>query len=130
MAINFPSTPTDGQTYDENGAYFKYSSAIGAWIAVPFSEATGLTVKIVSSDFIANASTLYVFTTGVTANLPASPATGQWIKFSNPTTNTNSVITRNGNKIMALDQNMVVDVPNTGFTLVYTDSTYGWVFIA
>jgi hypothetical protein len=35
MAINFPSDPTDNQTFTENGRTWKYSSSKSAWNVVP-----------------------------------------------------------------------------------------------
>ena len=34
-ALNFPSSPTDGQTYSANGAVFVYNSSIGVWDPQP-----------------------------------------------------------------------------------------------
>lgn len=31
-ALNFPSSPTNGQTHQENGTYYYYDSVIGGWI--------------------------------------------------------------------------------------------------
>ena len=30
--INFPSSPTNGQTYNQNGVYYTYDSTFGAWV--------------------------------------------------------------------------------------------------
>lgn len=30
--IDFPSSPINGQTYDQNGVYYTYDSTLGAWI--------------------------------------------------------------------------------------------------
>jgi hypothetical protein len=36
MAINFPTGPTDGQTYTENGSNWQYSVAAGGvWLSIP-----------------------------------------------------------------------------------------------
>jgi hypothetical protein len=34
MAINFPSSPIDDQTYTENNTSWYYDSSVGAWLAV------------------------------------------------------------------------------------------------
>lgn len=42
MAINFPSTPSDGQTHTEAGVTWTYSSAKTAWYATGPEIPTGI----------------------------------------------------------------------------------------
>lgn len=54
MAINFPSTPTDGQTYTNltNGVQYTYSSIRTAW-EVSFNN-VGFNLNVISDSFVAN----------------------------------------------------------------------------
>lgn len=36
--INFPSSPTNGQTYNQNGVYYTYDSTFGAWVTALVSK--------------------------------------------------------------------------------------------
>jgi hypothetical protein len=73
------------------------------------------------------ASTVYVLTVSSVLTLPASPAVGSWVKLVNTTTSISSSVNRNGQPIMSLAENLVLNTPYTSITLVYTNSTQGWV---
>jgi hypothetical protein len=65
----------------------------------------------------------------VTVTLPASPSLGDSIHFldlEGTFATNNLVIDRNGNNIIGIASNLVVDINNSGLTLVYTDATNGW----
>jgi hypothetical protein len=68
-----------------------------------------------------------------TLTLPGSPTAGRTrlsILDYSGTFGTNSLtILRNGNNIMGLAEDMVCDVDNARFTLVYVDSTKGWMLL-
>jgi hypothetical protein len=68
--------------------------------------------------------------TALTITLPATPNTGDRVQFidvaGNALTN-NITIGRNGENIMGLAQDMVIDEDNAGFALIYSGATYGWV---
>lgn len=67
-ALNFPSSPTDGQTHTENGRTWTYSSTAGAWRS-NYSSLSTITA--------ANVSGAYKFT--ASASTPASPSAGdEW----------------------------------------------------
>lgn len=61
-----------------------------------------------------------------TVTLPASPATGDmvWVTVGN-SLRTN-VIARNGNKIMALSEDLTVNDPSATICLRYMNATHGW----
>ena len=66
---------------------------------------------------------------GFTVTLPASPVMGDTVSFVDAVGNCgtkNVIIGRNGEKIMALDENLTVETDNASFDLVYFNSTYGW----
>jgi hypothetical protein len=87
------------------------------------------TVSVISTNTAANNSTLYVITAALTLTLPASPATGDLVGISNRSNTTSVTIARNTKNIMSLAEDLTVDVLDAGFTLVYTDTTRGWVII-
>jgi hypothetical protein len=87
------------------------------------------TVSVISTNTAANNSTLYVITAAITLTLPASPATGDLVGISNRSGTSSIIIARNTKNIMSLAEDLTVDVLDAGFTLVYTDTTRGWVII-
>jgi hypothetical protein len=54
---------------------------------------------------------------------------GNFIGISNQSANVNSIIARNGEKIMNLSEDMTIDVVDAGFIMYYTGTTRGWVVI-
>lgn len=86
------------------------------------------TVSVHSSGTVSAVASRTYFLTGIVVlNLPASPTVGDWVKICNRGTTLTSTVGRNGSNIMGLAENMTVDVANVPFTLVYSDSTNGWV---
>ena len=74
----------------------------------------------------------FVNTTSVaiTCTLPASPTIGDFISFIdyNGTFQTNNfTVARNGNPIQGSATDLTVATQRAGFTLVYVDSTQGWL---
>ena len=84
-------------------------------------------VQVISTSTTAVASRTYVLTASLTLTLPASPAPGNWVAFSNRSGTLTSVIARNGQNIMGLAENMTVDSLHAGLTLTFADATRGWV---
>ena len=65
-----------------------------------------------------------------TLTLPASPTIGDEVAFKDyaKTFDTNNLtIARNGSKIEGATNDLTVDVEGAGNTLVFTDSTQGWL---
>ncbi len=86
-------------------------------------------VQVISANTTAVSSNTYVLTSTLTLTLPTSPTQGDYVKVSNRTGGTTSVIARNSSKIMGLDEDMTIDLANASVTLTYTDATRGWVII-
>ena len=127
-----PGSPTDG--------YFRYNTDIGAFEGYSNSQWSGvgggnpwITKNNTDSPYTAvNNDRIFVDTStaGVIINLPASPNTGDRVQIIDVagTANTNNItVGRNGENIMALAQDMVIDENNSGFALLYSGATYGWV---
>ena len=62
--LNFPSSPTNGQTYNQNGVYYTYDSTLGAWVTALVSKPydSSINTQILFNDAgIANGSNGMVF---------------------------------------------------------------------
>jgi len=121
MTINFPASPTDGQTYTENGVKWKYNSAYTAWLVVDTpilaNTSSGQVLynyndTIVSSNgisFSTGANTLYVNGMNVSSTLIVDGNVGI-------TGNLNIGVTSSGIKLSVFGSS------NSGITTV-TDNT-------
>lgn len=93
------------------------------------SSSGAYTVSSISANTTAVKNTLYVLTANLTLTLPATPTAGDGIKVSNLSGVLTCVIARNSEKIMGLAEDLTLDKTNTGFEMVYINSTVGWVII-
>jgi len=114
-----PSAGTSGQVLTSAGP-----SAAPTWQTLSTNTATQSTIN---TNTTAAAGTYYTITASLTLTLPASPSAGQFVGFSNMSGTTTPVIARNGLKIMALAEDMVLNNSNARGLLIYTDATNGWV---
>jgi len=67
----------------------------------------------------------------VTITLPASPAIGNEVHFidsGNFFASNNLTIARNGSNILGSASNLVVNTNSSAFTLVFVNSTRGWIY--
>lgn len=80
---------------------------------------------IISTSTAATAGSSYVFTAALTLTLPASPAVGSVVLFQNAS-NASCTIARNGQPIMSLSEDLVVDVSYSSAKLAYTGAVQGW----
>jgi hypothetical protein len=93
----------------------------------------GYAYVAVASNTTMTANTKYIVNTdtiGITLTLPAAPVTGQEVGVIDGTGNASVnaiVLNRNGNKIQGLAENMTISSDRAAFTLVYYNSTNGWV---
>ena len=118
----------------------RYNSSLVTWEGYNGTQWTGLGGGNPWTTFTADGSTAltvaandryFIDTTSAaqTATLPASPQVGDQVSFVDlaGTFGTNNLtIGRNGNKIMTLDEDMIVSNDNAGLQLVYTGSNNGW----
>lgn len=86
-------------------------------------------IVYVSSNLLATQFRVYIFRANATLTLPASPVEGDWVRVVNRSGLTSCVIARNGLKIMGLLEDLTLDTVTANLTLVYTDTTDGWVFV-
>lgn len=86
-------------------------------------------VQVIGTNTAAVSSRIYVLTASLTLTLPASPSAGNWVTVSNMSGAITAVIARNSQPIMALAEDLTVDLDGAGFTLVYADATRGWVLL-
>jgi hypothetical protein len=86
-------------------------------------------VQVISTNTTAVASRTYVLTASLTLTLPASPSAGSTVTVSNMSGAVTAVIGRNSQPIMALAEDLTVNLDRAGFTLIYADSTRGWVLL-
>ena len=131
-------------TYSLSGNVLTFSSAPpetavievttfgGSVVSGGGSSSPALTWNIASSNatMIAN-NGYFVDTTGgaITMTLPVSATLGDTIRINDlaGTFSTNNLtIARNSHKIQGLSDNLLVNVDETSFGLVYSNSTYGW----
>jgi hypothetical protein len=127
----------DRDTAKVDGKFLKYSASTGKWIGADAAAGEGgggiSWQAVKTSNFNATAGEGYFIDTSggaVTATLPASPTLGDEVSFIDyaATADTNNItIARNGSNILAAAEDLTVATERAGFTLVFTDSTQGWI---
>ena len=126
FTLNLPTTSgTANQVIQTDGSgnlSFATVSGGAAWQAVVTSTTFTATVKY---GYFVNTSS-----NAITCTLPASPTIGDFISFIDyaGTFDTNNfTVARNGNPIQGSATDLTVATERAGFTLVYVDSTQGWL---
>jgi len=126
VTFTLPSADgTSGQVLQTNGsAVLSFATPSGggtSWQAVK------------TGNFNATAGEGYFVDTtsaAITATLPSSPTIGQEISFIDyaGTFDTNNLtVGRNGKNIQGLAEDLTVSIERSGFSLVFTDNTQGWL---
>ena len=126
FTLNLPTTSgTANQVIQTDGSgnlSFATVSGGAQWQAVTSSTTFTATVKY---GYFVNTSS-----NAITCTLPASPTIGDFISFIDyaGTFDTNNfTVARNGNPIQGSATDLTVATERAGFTLVYVDSTQGWL---
>ena len=126
FTLNLPTTSGSAnqviQTDGSGNLSFATVSGGAAWQAVTTSTTFTATVK---QGYFVNTSS-----NAITCTLPASPTIGDFISFIDyaGTFDTNNfTVARNGNPIQGSATDLTVATERAGFTLVYVDSTQGWL---
>ena len=121
----------------------RYNTTLTTWEGYNGTAWTGLGGGNPWQTFTADGSTTltlaandryFVNTNGnaATAQLPSSPLDGDAVTIvdlAGVFGTYNLTIDRNGKQIQDADENLVLDVNNTGVTLVFSGDTYGWVLL-
>jgi hypothetical protein len=109
-------------TYDNSSGKVSLEEAAGG--GTTWNEATGNTTMVAGNGYFVDTSS-----SAITMTLPASPSLGDEVSIidgaGNAATN-NITVGRNSEKIQGDAEDMVVDVSEAAFTLVYYNSTNGW----
>ena len=116
--------PTLNQDTTGNAA-----TATTATTATTAGSVLGVVSSIISTSTTAVNGTYYIATGTLTLTLPLSPVKGNIVGFSNASGSITSVIARNNQNINSLAQDMTVNKAYAAFTLQFSDTTRGWVFI-
>ena len=126
FTLNLPTTSGSAnqvlQTDGSGNLSFATVSGGAAWQSVVSSATFNATVKY--GYFVDTSST------AITCTLPASPTQGDFISFIDyaGTFDTNNfTVARNGKPIQGSATDLTVATERAGFTLVYADSTQGWL---
>jgi len=118
--IGTPSEDSVGTAQLQNNAVTAAKIA-----SVPIT--VGITTIATASSLTATVNThVYVSAAGKTITLPASPTIGQRVLITVGNF-TNTVVARNGSKIMSLTANMTLDKAYLSIQFIFTDATQGWV---
>ena len=125
FTLNLPTTSGSAnqvlQTDGSGNLSFATVSGGAAWQAVKTSS---FNVTVKEGYFVDTTSTT------ITATLPASPTIGDFVSFIDyaGTFDTNNfTVARNGKPIQGSATDLTVATERAGFTLVYADSTQGWL---
>ena len=89
--------------------------------------AVGITTVATASSLTATVNThVYVSAAGQTITLPTSPTIGQRVLITVGNF-VNTVVGRNGSKIMSLNADFTMDAAYLSIQFIYTDAVQGWV---
>jgi hypothetical protein len=92
--------------------------------------------SVQTSNFNATANNAYPVNTtsgAITVTFPASPSAGQQITlvdYAGTAATNNIIIARNGNKINSVESDARIVTNREGLTLVYIDTTQGWIAVS
>lgn len=86
-------------------------------------------VTIITTNATASVGRLHVIVANSALTLPASPAQGSWVGVSKRNGAADVTIVRNGQRIMGLLEDMVLDIENFSGGFVFVDATRGWVMV-
>lgn len=97
------------------------------WVEIYHTGNLRDTVEVTSTNTIAATARTYVLTASLTLTLPATPTVGDWVNIVNRSGTTTPIVARNGQNIMGLAEDMILDGTNATLRLVFVGGTIGWV---
>tara|TARA_R110000737_G_scaffold12771_3_gene28662 strand:- start:2129 stop:3121 length:993 start_codon:yes stop_codon:yes gene_type:complete len=110
---------TDGQVLTSTGSGVAWEDAAGG----------GMTTSVTASSLTASAGNhYYVSAAGRTITLPSSPSLGHEVRVT-VGNYTDTIVARNGVKIMASTTDMTLNIPYLSVLLIYTNAAIGWVSV-
>jgi hypothetical protein len=124
---SFGLTPSSAPTTNYQWANKKYVDD-----AIAGAGGSGLTWEIISSDDTAVSNEGFFIdgsSNTVTLTLPATPSVDDKVGVRVLDTSFTVTIARNGVNIEGFASDLVIDIPNSAFELVYSDATYGWSIV-
>jgi hypothetical protein len=133
-----PVTTLNGVVYtwpatSGSASQFLQSNGAGTLSWASVAQPQGIpTLSVVTGTTQAATSGFHYVLTNVaatTVTLPASPTAGDMIYVTVGNSLTTNVVSRNGNNIMGLAQDMTLDAQYAAAQLRYINSTLGWVMI-
>jgi len=126
VTFTLPSSDgTSGQVLQTNGSAVLSFATPTAGLTWNSTVNSTTFTAVVNTGYFVNTSTA-----GFTVTLPASPTIGQEVAFIdyNATFDTNNLtVARNGKNIQGLAEDLTVSIERAAFSLVYTDTTQGWL---
>lgn len=112
---------------DSVGAAEIIDDAVGAAAIASVPIAVGITSVVTAASITATVNThVYVSAAGRTITLPASPTIGQRVLITVGNF-TDTVVARNGSKIMSSATDFTMDAAYLSIQFIYTDAVQGWV---
>jgi hypothetical protein len=124
--------------YTVSGANVVFATAPATGVDIQVRELVTISSGNSLTWYIANANTTTVTSSGyfvdttvgpITMTLPASATLGDTIRFNDLAgtfSANNLTVARNSHKIQGIAADLTVDVDQTSFGLVYSNTTYGW----
>jgi hypothetical protein len=112
---------SDGQVLTSTGSGVGWEGVGTSWQAV----VTSATTMVSGRGYFVNTTSA-----AITMTLPASPSIGDFIQiidYAGTADTYNITVARNSEKIQGDSANLTVSTERAAFTLVYVDSTQGWL---
>ena len=112
------------------GKFLSTDGTITTWASIPPSTEQTWTIKTANYTAAVH-DRVFANTSGGAWTLthPASPTLGQWVQVNDVSgswATNNLTIARNSSTMMGGTTDLIANVSNSSFYLVYSDSTYGW----
>jgi hypothetical protein len=123
----------DSSYVQERAAEFDYITNIdSSYVQARVTDIDPHYVAVSSTPYTASAKERLIIDTSsasITINMPSSPTFGNEIRFIDGmgTAATNNIIISSNDKIQGSDSDLIVDVNEAGFDLVYYNATRGWI---